>query len=759
MPRDPHVERLAAELADVRRIATDAANQPSAQYGSVEVDGVTVPIGDAVGMSKSAEQIAAKVQGDLEAAREQIAEDLGELDRRVGEAMQVGTDAAATAGTAASTAATAQEKADDAGAKAVEASTKALEAAGLAAGKGKVLYSATEPTGDDRNPANLWIRTSDNKPHTFNATTSAWVPVTDKAATDAATAAAAAATAAGKAQQRADEAHALAGEAAANAQTALASANGKNKVMRSTASPSGTGATIGDLWWRFADDTYRTVIGQWLWSGTSWVQSQVGYQVIASVDVGSLTVAGQATIAQAVIDVLWAQVITARKITTNMLLVGGPQNLIPNGAGELGDATGWSSRLTWHSGTDKPAGYSGALRTPAQQVTFNPRDDNAEFDIIPGTEYLFEIWLRASKPNSRMFLEIRDQDGNHAATWQELGDGTPSPASGGYPVGNLVVPTTWTRYAAKGTFNASVVRARFGSLYVNHPNGTEQTAVQAIAGVRLVPRVGGALLVDGAVTARSFRGDAFDGVVMTGATLQTGSSGQRIVIASNVRNGAGFAGGNIFFYSGLSGESRPGAISAYSDNADPLYPERGIAMSSGSFSIASTREAVLGLFTRDNDGSVQRFINMLADRLQITATETAISGNLKFGPREARFARYRATGSLPKGALTTTGTWALQTSRGASPATVAGSVLRIVEAGLVSVQASVTWSQRQVGVRSFIETQINGVPTVRTVMGEEEIGGVNWTGYVTAGTTFEFFSFQNGAAITHTWLVDIIKHE
>jgi hypothetical protein len=304
--------------------------------------------------------------------------------------------------------------------------------------------------------------------------------------------------AAASAQARADAAHTLAGTANENAQLAVSSANGKNSLMRSTAAPSGTGKVVGDVWWRYQDDTYKVVIGQWVWSGTQWVEAGLSHQVISSVDIGSLTVVGQATLAQAVIDALWVQVVNARKITTSMLLVGNPANIVPNGAGELGDTTGWPSALVWDT-ADKPAGLPGSFRTPAGQGTTS---GSPLFDVEPSTPYRFEVWVKADKPNSRLYIELRDQDGNHGTTSVQLGD-EPTAASGGYPVANYVVPTTWTKVVAKTTTTAAANKLRIGSLYFNHPNGTERGAVQWIAGLRMVPMTDASVMVDGTVTART----------------------------------------------------------------------------------------------------------------------------------------------------------------------------------------------------------------------------------------------------------------
>ena len=84
----------------------------------------------------------------------------------------------------------------------VTAAQQAAQAAATAAGaKGEIIYGATAPAADKRLTQNLWIDTTGNTntPKRWNG--SAWVPVTDKVATDAA---AAAASALSKVETKAD---------------------------------------------------------------------------------------------------------------------------------------------------------------------------------------------------------------------------------------------------------------------------------------------------------------------------------------------------------------------------------------------------------------------------------------------------------------------------------------------------------------------------------------------------------------------------
>ncbi|WMC09499.1 hypothetical protein PU634_10265 [Oceanimonas pelagia] len=69
-------------------------------------------------------------------------------------------------------------------------SASAAAAQTTADGKGRLFYQSSAPTGSNRDAKNLWIRSTDNKPHRWDGTK--WVGATDKVATDAAAAAAAA---------------------------------------------------------------------------------------------------------------------------------------------------------------------------------------------------------------------------------------------------------------------------------------------------------------------------------------------------------------------------------------------------------------------------------------------------------------------------------------------------------------------------------------------------------------------------------------
>lgn len=124
--------------------------------------------------------------------------------------------AQATANTAVADAAAARAAAGAAQSAADQAAQDAAAAAGLAGGKSDVLIQSGTPAASYRNSKTLWIDTTSNANTPKRWSGSAWVAVTDKAATDAAAAAVAAQQRADAAQAAADQANAAAAQNAAD---------------------------------------------------------------------------------------------------------------------------------------------------------------------------------------------------------------------------------------------------------------------------------------------------------------------------------------------------------------------------------------------------------------------------------------------------------------------------------------------------------------------------------------------------------------
>lgn len=280
-----------------------------------------------------------------------------------GNAQTAATNAKSAADAAQSTANAAQSAAGTAQTTADNANTAAASAAGIANGKADVLIQSAAPAAAFQKATTLWIDTTGGTNAPKRWTGSAWTIVTDKAATDAANAAANAQTTATNAATAASNAQAAANTAQAAADAAQTKANGAPQILFGTGTPTGT-APQGSTW--FQIDGSGNIIGQWQQTdasstGSTWTARQMTSQVIANLDVGKLTagsaaiaslvaqkiaaatasfqtanianlfVTQGATMAQATIDALFAQVVQAYKITASMIDVNTLNGISLNG--------------------------------------------------------------------------------------------------------------------------------------------------------------------------------------------------------------------------------------------------------------------------------------------------------------------------------------------------------------------------------------------------------------------------------------------
>ena len=230
-------------------------------------------------------------------------------------ASSVATQAKATADQAA-------QAATDAAGTAQKANTAAAAAAGIANSKADVLIQSSEPSTSMRKSSTLWIDTTGgaNTPKRWSG--SAWVAVTDKAATDAADAAVKANDAASAAQSTADKAatdaanaQAQANQAQAAAQKAQTTADGKNLIYRGPTEPSHDGLKPGDLWWK--QPTGSTHVTQILtWDGTKFTQFDLAANDIVAV--GTIS-ANHLSSSSVTTDKLASNSVNADKITSNAI--------------------------------------------------------------------------------------------------------------------------------------------------------------------------------------------------------------------------------------------------------------------------------------------------------------------------------------------------------------------------------------------------------------------------------------------------------
>lgn len=228
--------------------AKDAANaaQTAAESAKKTAGNAETLANTANASANAAKSDAASAKSDASTAKT----DAANAKTTAANASSVATQAKATADSAA-------QSATDAANAAQKANTAAAAAAGVANGKADVLIQSTAPATSMRKASTLWIDTTGgaNTPKRWSG--SAWVAVTDKAATDAANAAVKANTAAKTAQDTADKAATAAANAASQANQANAAAkkaqttaDGKNLIYRGPDEPNHDGLKPGDMWWR-----------------------------------------------------------------------------------------------------------------------------------------------------------------------------------------------------------------------------------------------------------------------------------------------------------------------------------------------------------------------------------------------------------------------------------------------------------------------------------------------------------------------------
>ena len=240
---------------DTANAATAAAKSATATAGQAKsaADAAQTAAESAKKTAGNAETLANTANASANAAKSDAASaktDASAAKATASNASSVATQAKATADSAA-------QSATDAATAARKANTAAAAAAGVANGKADVLIQSTAPDASMRKATTLWIDTTNgaNTPKRWSG--SAWVAVTDKAATDAANAAVKAHAAAQTAQSTADKAQTTAANAAAQANQAQAAAkkaqttaDGKNLIYRGPDEPSHDGLKPGDMWWR-----------------------------------------------------------------------------------------------------------------------------------------------------------------------------------------------------------------------------------------------------------------------------------------------------------------------------------------------------------------------------------------------------------------------------------------------------------------------------------------------------------------------------
>ncbi|WP_257230125.1 host specificity protein J [Acinetobacter sp. YH12049] len=202
---DTTVARLGDNTAAITAEATARANADSAL--TTQINTALSEVDNAKALIRTEQQTRADADSALgvriDILQAQVGNDLQQSIATIQQELEVLADADGALGSRVDTVQSATVAAQNT----ANAAQQAAEAAATAAGnKGEVIFGSTTPTAEKRLSQNLWIDTTGglNTPKRWNG--SAWVAVTDKAATDAAAAASAAQATATEALNKADAA-------------------------------------------------------------------------------------------------------------------------------------------------------------------------------------------------------------------------------------------------------------------------------------------------------------------------------------------------------------------------------------------------------------------------------------------------------------------------------------------------------------------------------------------------------------------------
>ncbi|WP_346921386.1 hypothetical protein [Glutamicibacter creatinolyticus] len=204
------------------------------------------------------------------------------------------------------------------------------------------------------------------------------------------------------------------------ANSALNIAGTKSTVYYDTKGPSGS-ASRGDVWRKV--DGAKNVIAEWFYGVYGWTETKVTSELISNLDVGKLTtgsatiddavinkiaaqsaaiqradiknlIVSNGTFSEAVIEKLWADVIHARKITAEMLVMGGFDNLIPEPTfTDGGSSWGLKAGVSVHASGSSSGGSTLRISNEASiQDVFS----KAYFPVSGGERYLVVAHVRSS---------------------------------------------------------------------------------------------------------------------------------------------------------------------------------------------------------------------------------------------------------------------------------------------------------------------------------------------------------------------------
>lgn len=112
-----------------------------------------------------------------------------------------------------------------------------------------------------------------------------------------------------------------------------------------------------------------------------------------------------------------------------------------------------------------------------------PGRTGPDYLVDPNITYRYSLWIRASKANSKIFIELRDQNGGHAIETSTGG------GEGQYILTDYLVPTSWTKVEGELNLKSTTTSVYLARWYPNHANGTVRDADILVADFKIVPYI------------------------------------------------------------------------------------------------------------------------------------------------------------------------------------------------------------------------------------------------------------------------------
>lgn len=295
------------------------------------------------------------------------------------------------------------------------------------------------------------------------------------------------------AYEAAKGAYNAAAAAQGTASSALTAANGKNRIVRSTA-VAGAPASYqaGDQWWQYSG---TNIIATWIHDGSLWISYKMQGAMLTQLDAGSITTGA-----------LNAARIAARSVSIDKLLITSLENLVQDPGFEVNTSAAWNL-VTATNSTTNPRTGARALSIPTAAAAYVAAQSTQSVRVEAGEKYRVGMWVRTATGTSGVNpLAIRFTTGaTEASTPTPDADVQLSSAAGqtsytGVGTTYVRVSGVWTVPANAKYARAEIVVRQVGAGTTYHVDDFEMYKMSQ-----------GELIVDGAI----------DGKTITGATVQT----------------------------------------------------------------------------------------------------------------------------------------------------------------------------------------------------------------------------------------------